>query len=76
MKEIVQSIQKVSDIMSEVAAASTEQSDGIEQVNRAVVQMDEATQQNAALVEETTAAAMSLAEQAKVLREAAVRFRT
>jgi methyl-accepting chemotaxis protein-1 (serine sensor receptor) len=48
--------------MSEVAAGCTEQSDGIEQVNRAVVRVDEVTQQSAALVEETTAAAMSLAK--------------
>jgi len=75
MNEIVRSIQRVNDIMSEVAAASKEQSDGIAQVNRAVSQMDEVTQQNAALVEETTAAAVSLAEQAQILREAAVRFR-
>jgi methyl-accepting chemotaxis protein I, serine sensor receptor len=75
MDEIVRSIQRVNDIMSEVAAASKEQSDGIAQVNRAVSQMDEVTQQNAALVEETTAAAVSLAEQAQILREAAVRFR-
>ncbi|MGF6767636.1 methyl-accepting chemotaxis protein-1 (serine sensor receptor) [Paraburkholderia sp. GAS199] len=76
MSEIVTSIQKVNDIMTEVAAASKEQSDGIEQVNRAVSQMDEVTQQNAALVEQTTAAAVSLAEQAQVLRAAAVRFQT
>jgi methyl-accepting chemotaxis protein len=75
MKEIVESTQKVSDILTEVAAASKEQSDGIEQVNRAVIQMDEVTQQNAALVEQTTAAALSLAEQAKVLQGAASRFK-
>jgi methyl-accepting chemotaxis protein len=76
MQEIVQSIQRVSDIMAEVAAASGEQSDGIEQVNRAVAQMDEATQQNAALVEQTTAAALSLDEQAKALSVAVSQFRT
>ncbi|HEY0296491.1 MAG TPA: methyl-accepting chemotaxis protein [Bordetella sp.] len=75
MDEIVQSIQRVSGIMDEVATASREQGDGIEQVNQAISQMDEATQQNAALVEETTAAAVSLAEQAQVLRDAAARFR-
>ncbi|MDE1178979.1 methyl-accepting chemotaxis protein [Paraburkholderia sp.] len=74
MLEIVRSIQRVSDIMSEVAAASGEQSDGIEQVNRAVAQMDEVTQQNAALVEQTTAAALSLDEQARVLQKAVARF--
>lgn len=76
MIEIVQAIQKVSDIMSEVAAASREQRDGIEQVNRAVSQLDETTQQNAELVEETTAAALSLADQAQILRLAASRFKT
>jgi len=57
-----------------LAAASKEQSDGIEQVNHAVNQMDEVTQQNAALVEETTAAAVSLAQQSTVLQAAANRF--
>ena len=61
--------------MTEVAAASGEQSDGIEQVNRAVAQMDEVTQQNAALVEQTTAAALSLDEQAKALQLSVSRFR-
>ena len=75
MQEIVQSIQRVSDIMTEVAAASGEQSDGIGQVNRAVTQMDEVTQQNAALVEQTTAAALSLDEQARGLQDAVMRFR-
>ena len=76
MQEIVQSIQRVSDIMTEVAAASGEQSDGIEQVNRAVTQMDEVTQQNAALVEQTTAAALSLDEQARGLQDTVMRFIT
>jgi methyl-accepting chemotaxis protein len=75
MQQIVRSIQRASDIMTEVAAASGEQSDGIEQVNRAVAQMDEVTQQNAALVEQTTAAALSLDEQAKALQLAVARFR-
>ena len=52
MQDIVASVQRVTDIMGEIAAASAEQADGIEQVNRAVSQMDEVTQQNAALVEE------------------------
>ncbi|HEX7937009.1 MAG TPA: methyl-accepting chemotaxis protein [Paraburkholderia sp.] len=68
MTEIVQSIRRVSDIMGEIAAASVEQSTGIEQVNRAVSQMDEVTQQNAALVEEAAAAAASLDEQAARLQ--------
>ncbi|WZB64566.1 methyl-accepting chemotaxis protein [Achromobacter xylosoxidans] len=56
MQDIVASVQRVTDIMGEIAAASAEQADGIEQVNRAVSQMDEVTQQNAALVEEAAAA--------------------
>ena len=55
MQDIVASVQRVTDIMGEIAAASAEQADGIEQVNRAVSQMDEVTQQNAALVEEAAA---------------------
>ncbi|WP_239066702.1 methyl-accepting chemotaxis protein, partial [Bordetella pseudohinzii] len=57
MQEIVASVKRVTDIMGEISAASEEQSSGIEQVNRAVAQMDEVTQQNAALVEEAAAAA-------------------
>ena len=75
MREIVQSIKRVSDIMGEIAAASVEQSTGIEQVNRAVSQMDEVTQQNAALVEEAAAAAASLDEQAAGLRTTVAVFR-
>ena len=56
MEEIVQAVKRVTDIMGEISAASAEQSSGIEQVNRAVAQMDEVTQQNAALVEEAAAA--------------------
>ncbi|MES2552600.1 MAG: methyl-accepting chemotaxis protein, partial [Pseudomonadota bacterium] len=69
MEEIVQSVQRVTDIMAEISAASSEQSAGIEQVNNAITQMDEATQQNAALVEEAAAAAESLTEQAHNLVE-------
>jgi len=61
---IITSVKKVVDIVNEIAAASQEQSSGIEQVNRAVMQMDEATQQNAALVEEAAAAARAMQEQA------------
>jgi methyl-accepting chemotaxis protein len=57
MAEIVTSVQRVTDIMAEISAASQEQSAGIEQVNQTITQMDETTQQNAALVEEATAAA-------------------
>jgi methyl-accepting chemotaxis protein len=64
---ITQAVKKVSDIVAEIAAASREQSSGIEQVNSAVMQMDETTQQNAALVEEAAAASKSLEEQAHTL---------
>jgi len=67
MEEIVSSIRRVTDIMSEITAASVEQSQGIEQVNLAITQMDEVTQQNAALVEEAAAAAEALEEQAQNL---------
>ncbi|MBV8627415.1 MAG: Tar ligand binding domain-containing protein, partial [Paraburkholderia sp.] len=60
MAEILASVRKVSDLMGQIAAASEEQSKGIEQVNTAVVQMDQVTQQNAALVEQASAAALSL----------------
>jgi len=68
MTEIIGAVQRVTDIMGEIAAASEEQSSGIDQVARAVTQMDEVTQQNAALVEEAAAAASSLEEQAAKLR--------
>ncbi|MFK7161370.1 methyl-accepting chemotaxis protein [Marinospirillum sp. MEB164] len=68
------SVKQVSQIMSEISAASVEQSQGIEQVNQAVLQMDNVTQQNAALVEEAAAAAESLEEQAVALREAVASF--
>jgi methyl-accepting chemotaxis protein len=67
MKEIVTAIKRVNDIMAEIAAASVEQSAGIEEVSTAVSQMDEMTQQNAALVEEAAAAAESLQSQADQL---------
>ncbi len=67
MGEIVASVQRVTDIMAEISAASQEQSAGIEQVNQTITQMDETTQQNAALVEEATAAARSMEEQAQAL---------
>jgi methyl-accepting chemotaxis protein len=73
--EIVTSVKKVSDIVAEIAAASREQSAGIEQVNRAVMQMDQLTQQNAALVEEATAAAHNMTGQARELSEAMGRYR-
>ncbi len=75
LEEIVASVKKVSDIVAEIAAASREQSAGIEQVNRAVMQMDALTQQNAALVEEATAAAQSMTGQARELSETMGRYR-
>jgi methyl-accepting chemotaxis protein len=72
---IVASIKKVADIVGEIAAASREQSAGIEQVNKAVMQMDEMTQQNAALVEESTAASQSMATQARALSQTMERYR-
>ncbi|WP_426110409.1 methyl-accepting chemotaxis protein [Massilia sp. PWRC2] len=67
MGAIVQSVQQVADIMSEIAAASEEQSSGIEQINLAINQMDEMTQQNAALVEQASAAALSMRDQSQSL---------
>ncbi|MGK5079185.1 methyl-accepting chemotaxis protein [Janthinobacterium sp. HLX7-2] len=75
MDEVVVSVRQVADIMQEITAASAEQSAGIEQVNQAVLQMDQVTQQNAALVEEAAAAAESLQEQAQVLTELVGVFR-
>jgi methyl-accepting chemotaxis protein len=69
MEEIVNSVQRVSDIIAEIATASTEQSTGIAQVNDAIIKMDDVTQQNTALVEEAAAAAESLMEQADELME-------
>ncbi len=74
MGEIVASVQRVTDIMAEISAASQEQSAGIEQVNQTVMQMDETTQQNAALVEEATAAARAMEEQAALLDQAVAVF--
>jgi methyl-accepting chemotaxis protein I, serine sensor receptor len=74
MAEIIGAVQRVTDIMGEIAAASQEQSSGIDQVARAVTQMDEVTQQNAALVEEAAAAAQSLEDQASRLRAAVAVF--
>jgi methyl-accepting chemotaxis protein len=74
LEQIVASVKKVSDIIAEIAAASREQSSGIEQVNKAVMQMDEMTQQNAALVEEATAASQAMAEGAGELNRMMERF--
>jgi methyl-accepting chemotaxis protein len=74
LEKIVAAVKKVSDIVAEIAAASREQSSGIEQVNRAVMQMDELTQQNAALVEEATAASQAMVEQVRGLNDMLARF--
>ncbi|WP_118181798.1 methyl-accepting chemotaxis protein [Paraburkholderia phosphatilytica] len=70
MTEVTTAVRRVTDIMGEISSASNEQSTGIEQVNRAVAQMDQVTQQNAALVEQAAAAAGSMADQAKQLQSA------
>ncbi|WP_342117501.1 methyl-accepting chemotaxis protein [Pseudoduganella sp. OTU4001] len=75
MHEIVESIQRVADIMGEITSASAEQSAGIEQINEAVIQMDSVTQQNAALVEEAAAAAQAMQDQASHLAQAVSVFR-
>ena len=75
MTEIVSSVQRVSDIIGEITAASSEQSDGIGQINTSVSQLDQMTQQNSALVEESAAAAESLKEQAVRLSEVVSTFR-
>ena len=76
MTEVVGSIRRVTDIMGEITAATREQVDGIEQVNQAVIQMDQVTQQNAALVEEAAAAAESMQDQAAKLVQVVSVFNT
>jgi methyl-accepting chemotaxis protein len=75
LNEIVESIKKVADIVSDIANASAEQASGIEQVNKALTQMDEVTQQNSALVEENAATAKTLEHQAKAMDERVSFFR-
>jgi methyl-accepting chemotaxis protein len=75
MQEVVNSIRRVNDIMGEISSASTEQSEGVTQVGKAVSQMDKSTQQNAALVEESAAAAASLNSQAQQLVQAVALFK-
>ncbi|HEY4317802.1 MAG TPA: methyl-accepting chemotaxis protein [Herbaspirillum sp.] len=75
MTEVVSSVRRVTDIVGEISSASMEQSTGIEEVNRAITQMDEVTQQNAALVEEAAAAAQSLQDQAQTLANVVGVFR-
>jgi len=74
MSEIVASVQRVSDLIGEITASSSEQRDGIAQVNQAVTHLDQMTQQNAALVEESTAAAASMRDQAQRLAEVVAVF--
>ncbi|WP_176079849.1 methyl-accepting chemotaxis protein [Paraburkholderia tropica] len=75
MSEIVSAVSNVATIMDEIRTATAEQTDGIEQVGHAVTQMDQVTQQNAALVEEAAAASSALEEQAGVMRKAVAAFR-
>ncbi len=75
LTEIVMAVKKVNDIISEIAAASIEQSQGIEQVNKAITQMDEMVEQNSALVEQTAAASESMSDQAQTLRKQVAFFK-
>ncbi|MCA1325023.1 methyl-accepting chemotaxis protein [Herbaspirillum sp. alder98] len=75
MQEVSDAVRKVGDIIRDISLASDEQKDGIDQISKAVMQMDGVTQQNAALVEEAAAAAMSLQDQAQTLQGAVSRFR-
>jgi len=75
MEEVVASVKRVTDVVAEISAASSEQSQGIGQINDAIVQMDQVTQQNAALVEEAAAAAQSLQEQSQRLSKTVGVFR-
>ena len=75
LEQLVLAVKKVTDIVSEIAAASGEQSAGIEQVNKAVMHLDELTQQNASLVEEASAASQAMAEQARGLHGAMEHYR-
>ena len=74
MEIVVRSVRQVTDIMAEISAATIEQARGIDQVNQTIVAMDGATQQKAALVEEASAAAASMEQQAVELRDAVGRF--
>src|SRR3546814_10824269 len=76
MQEIVASVAGVTDIMVEISAATTEQSSGIDQINRAVTQMDMVTQQNAVLVQEAATSAASLREQVSSVSGAVSAFKT
>jgi methyl-accepting chemotaxis protein len=75
MNEIVASVQRVSDVIGEITTATSEQSDGFGQVNTAVTQLDQMTQQNAALVEQSAAAAESLKQHALQLAQVVGSFK-
>lgn len=75
MMEVVESVKRVTDVVSEITAASQEQTSGLDQINIAITQMDQVTQQNAALVEEAASAAESLQNQASVLVDAVSVFK-
>jgi methyl-accepting chemotaxis protein len=75
LTEVVASVRRVSDIVSEISAAASEQAQGIGEINQAVANLDQATQQNAALVEESAAAASSLKDQATTLAQSVQKFR-
>ncbi|WP_123282732.1 methyl-accepting chemotaxis protein [Paraburkholderia caledonica] len=75
IRDVVHSVEQVTGIMSEISAASHEQTEGIEQIHRAVCQMDQVTQQNAALVEESASAAHAMAEQAQALCDTVAVFK-
>ena len=75
LNDIVDSIKKVAVVISDIAAASAEQATGIEQVNKALTQMDEVTQQNSALVEENAATAKTLEQQAQAMSDEVSVFR-
>src|SRR5471032_1107204 len=75
MGDVVASVRRVTDIMGEITSASSEQSTGIDQVNIAITQMDQVTQQNAALVEQAAAAAASMQDQAARLADVAASFK-
>ena len=74
MDEVVTSVQRVTSIVGEISLASREQTDGIEQMNQAIMQMDQVTQQNAALVEQAAAAAAAMSDQASELERLVARF--
>jgi uncharacterized phage infection (PIP) family protein YhgE len=75
LQEIVTGVNRITDVMSEITAASHEQQSGIEQVNQAIIQMDQVTQQNAALVEQAAAASAAMQDQARNLANVVSMFK-